>query len=178
MSKKNGAEIPFIRPKELSDDFTGTIPVVKHAINWLNKNFANVENVCCIYATAPFVEKKYLLEGFEELKKKDVAYTFSVTSFPFPIQRAIRITENNRTEMIYPENFNKRSQDFEEIYHDAGQFYWGKSSAWLEDKVFFANHSIPIKIPRYKVQDIDNEEDWIRAENLFNLIKNKNIKEN
>ena len=80
--------------------------------------------------------------------------------------------------MIYPENFNKRSQDFEEIYHDAGQFYWGKSSAWLEDKVFFANHSIPIKIPRYKVQDIDNEEDWIRAENLFNLIKNKNIKEN
>ena len=70
VSKKNGAEIPFIRPKELSDDFTGTIPVVKHAINWLNKNFANVENVCCIYATAPFVEKKYLLEGFEELKKK------------------------------------------------------------------------------------------------------------
>ena len=175
VSRNNGAEIPFIRPKELSDDFTGTIPVIKHAINFLNKNSSKVENVCCIYATAPFVEEKYLLEGFKELKKNDVEYTFSVTSFPFPIQRAIRISENNRTEMIFPENFNKRSQDFDEIYHDAGQFYWGKSSAWLEDKVLFANHSIPIKIPRYKVQDIDNEEDWIRAENMFNLIKNKNI---
>ncbi len=173
VSEKFGAEIPFIRPKELSDDFTGTIPVIKHAINWINQNFRKVENVCCIYATAPFVEKKYLLEGYMELKNQDVEYTFSVTSFPFPIQRGIRISEDNRAEMIYPENFNKRSQDFEEIYHDAGQFYWGKSSAWLEDKVFFANHSIPIKIPRYKVQDIDNEEDWIRAENLFNLIKDR-----
>ena len=170
IAKDFGAEVPFMRPKELSDDFTGTIPVIKHSINWFNENISEVDNACCIYATAPFVEKRYLLEGYEKLIKNNVLYSFSVTSFPFPIQRAIKINKSNRVEMVYPENFHKRSQDLEETFHDAGQFYWGKSNAWLSDKVLFKKHSIPILIPRYKVQDIDNEEDWIRAEKMFELI--------
>ena len=170
ISQKYGAEIPFLRPKSLSDDFTGTIPVIKHTINWVNKHIKKVEYVCCLYATAPFVEPSYLIEGYEKLINNDVNYTFSVTSFPFPIQRAIKISKLNRVEMLNPENFNKRSQDLEETFHDAGQFYWGKASSWINEDIFFAEHSCPIIIPRYKVQDIDNEEDWIRAEKMFKVI--------
>lgn len=170
ISQKYGAEIPFLRPKSLSDDFTGTIPVIKHTINWVNKNINRVEYVCCLYATAPFVEPSYLIEGYDKLINNDVNYTFSVTSFPFPIQRAIKISKLNRVEMLNPENFNKRSQDLEETFHDAGQFYWGKASSWINEDIFFAEHSCPIIIPRYKVQDIDNEEDWIRAEKMFKVI--------
>ena len=125
ISQKYGAEI-LLRPKSLSDDFTGTIPVIKHTINWVNKHIDRVEYVCCLYATAPFVEPSYLIEGYEKLINNDLNYTFSVTSFPFPIQRAIKISKLNRVEMLNPENFNKRSQDLEETFHDAGQFYWGK----------------------------------------------------
>lgn len=167
ISKQLGAEIPFIRPKYLSDDMTGTIPVINHAINWITNNNSKVDYVCCIYATSPFLEKKYLKLGYEELLKSNTEYTFSATSFPFPIQRAIRITNTKRAQMLHPEYFYTRSQDLEETFHDAGQFYWGKSNAWISNKPIFAEHSIPIIIPRYKVQDIDTEEDWLRAEKIF-----------
>ena len=170
ISENFGAEIPFIRPKNISDDFTGTIPVIKHAINWVNSNIGKVEYACCLYATAPFVEPYYLIKGFEKLIKLNVKYTISITSFAFPIQRAIKITQANRIKMLNPKYFNKRSQDLEETFHDAGQFYWGKASSWISDDIFFEEHSFPIFIPRYKVQDIDNEEDWVRAEKMFKII--------
>ena len=170
ISKEYGAEVPFLRPKELSDDFTGTIPVIKHSINWINQNVAEVKYACCIYATAPFIEIKYLIEGYEKLIEANSAYTLSVTTFPYPIRRAIRITESNKIQMIYPENYKSRSQDLEETFHDAGQFYWGKSDAWMQNKDFFKEHSSPVFIPRFKVQDIDTEEDWERAQNMFKLL--------
>jgi N-acylneuraminate cytidylyltransferase len=66
--------------------------------------------------------------------------------------------------MLYPEKYNSRSQDLEEMYHDAGQFYWGKSDAWLKQRNLFSKHSSPYVLPRYRVQDIDTKEDWRKAE--------------
>ena len=95
---------------------------------------------------------------------------FSVTSYPFPIQRAIRINAANRVEMLYPEFINTRSQELEEVWHDAGQFYWGDSSAWREEKAIFLDDAAPVYIPRYRVQDIDTMEDWDRAEKMFTAL--------
>ena len=175
ISRKYGAEVPFLRPKKLSDDFTGTIPVIKHAIEWMNHNSKfKVEFACCIYSTAPFIEPQFINQGYEKLIRKNAQYSISVTSYSFPIQRAIRITNNDKIAMIHPENFNKRSQDFEETYHDAGQFCWGKSSAWLKEKVSFAEHTVPVVIPRYKVQDIDNYDDWEKAIVMFKSLRDPN----
>lgn len=177
ISCKYGAEVPFLRPKDLSDDFTGTTPVVKHAIEWINKNGKyKVDFACCIYATAPFIEAHYIKEGYEKLIRKNAQYSISVTSYSFPIQRAIKIIDDEKIIMIYPENFNKRSQDLEETFHDAGQFCWGKSSAWLKEKVSFAEHTVPVIIPRYKVQDIDNKEDWEKAVIMFKSLRDLNSK--
>lgn len=162
-----GATVPFLRPASLSDDYTGTIPVIAHAINWFVEQGHAVSDVCCIYATAPFVRPADIQRGEELLTSNDCDYAFSVTTYPFPIQRAVRITAAGRVEMFDCSQFQVRSQDLEDAYHDAGQFYWGRASAWLEGRMLFSSASVPVLLPRYRVQDIDTKEDWIRAEWLF-----------
>jgi pseudaminic acid cytidylyltransferase len=162
-----GAEVPFLRPAELADDFAGTNAVVKQCLEWLRDHNGPVEHACCLYATAPFVQVKYLREGYERLVASGKSYAFSVTSFPFPVQRAIRINQDGNVEALYPEMIARRSQDLEEAYHDAGQFYWGRAEAFLNDVVTFSPSSVPIVLPRYLVQDIDTPEDWLRAELMF-----------
>lgn len=166
-----GAEAPFVRPERLSDDHTGTIPVVKHAIEWLSQQQSTPDLVCCLYATAPFVQPEDLQRGLKQLEDTGAMYAFSVTSYAFPVQRAIKISESDRVEMFYPEYFDVRSQDLEEAWHDAGQFYWGKTQAWREERILFGPESTPVKLPRHRVQDIDTVEDWERAEWLFKAMQ-------
>jgi len=166
-----GATVPFIRPAELSDDHTGTIPVIRHAIEWFNAQGQQVEHACCLYATAPFVSSEDIQRGLGRLTEAGCDYAFSVTSYAFPIQRAIHLNADGRVEMFNPEHFNTRSQDLEEAYHDAGQFYWGRSDAWLEGRMIFGPGSVPVVLPRHRVQDIDTPEDWVRAEWLFKAMQ-------
>jgi len=169
IAKKYGAEIPFLRPKELSDDYAGTWDVVEHAIKFLEAQGESYKYVCTLYATAPLLEVEYLKEGYEKLKNSDACRSFSVTSMPFPIQRTFKITQDDRCEMFWPQNYNTRSQDLEEAYQDAGQFYWQKQGCKSDD-VFFGKDSIPIILPRYLVQDIDTLEDWKRAEVMYEVL--------
>jgi pseudaminic acid cytidylyltransferase len=175
VARKYGASVPFMRPKELADDFTGTADVIEHALEWLNENGKNYDYVCTIYATAPFLKEKYLIEGFNKLANSDAKYAFAVPSMPFPIQRTFKITDKGRCKMFCPENFNKRSQDLEEAYQDAGQFYWEKLSI-SSNEIYFGSDSIPIILPRYLVQDIDTLEDWKRAEIMYKVIHGEKIK--
>ena len=171
-----GAEVPFIRPKELSDDLTGTNDVVKHAISFLLGQGVKIDYVCCIYATAPFLKVQYLVEGFNRIQKDDKLFAFSVTTFAFPIQRAIKL-KGGKVSMFYPQYSTTRSQDLEEAYHDAGQFYWGKSEAFLNKKKMFSSHSIPILLPRSLVQDIDTLEDWNKAELKYKILEEESNKD-
>ena len=174
IAKKYGAEVPFIRPDKLSDDFTGTGAVISHALSFLQAQGENYDFVCNIYATAPLLQEKYLIEAYEKLKKSNAVNAFSVTSMPFPIQRTFKITSEERCEMFWPENFSKRSQDLEEAYQDAGQFYWKNLNKESCD-IIFGKDSIPIVLPRYLVQDIDTIEDWKRAEFMYKVINEINI---
>lgn len=175
VAKAYGAKVPFLRPAYLSDDFATTADVMAHAVNEFDKlNHALPDYVCCLYATAPFVTKADLVQGFEKIKNNQLLnYVFSATTFPFPIQRAIKLNEHNTVEMFSPQYFNTRSQDLEEAWHDAGQFYWGKTSAWKVKASVFSNQSGIVTIPRFRVQDIDTFEDWARAELIAELILTK-----
>ena len=183
ISRNYGVEAPFVRPTELSDDHTSTNPVIAHAIQWQKKNGEEPTAVCCVYATAPFLCGEDLRKGLEILEGTRCDYVFSVTSYAFPIQRAVRITDCNRIEMFNPHYFNNcpqtfqdtRSQDLEESYHDAGQFYWGLADSWLSGKSFYTPDSAPIILPRWRVQDIDNFEDWHNAERIMNTLKKQNV---
>ncbi|HIP20811.1 MAG TPA: pseudaminic acid cytidylyltransferase [Sulfurimonas sp.] len=169
IAKKYGAKVPFLRPKELSDDFTGTQDVINHALEYLKKNNEAYDYVCTIYATAPLLQEKYLIEGFEKLKASTAVNAFSATSMPFPIQRTFYLDKDGRSKMFTPEYFNTRSQDLKEAYQDAGQFYWKKTGK-LSKENMFGSDSIPIILPRYLVQDIDTVEDWERAVLMYKVI--------
>ncbi|SHN89657.1 N-Acetylneuraminate cytidylyltransferase [Bathymodiolus heckerae thiotrophic gill symbiont] len=171
VAKTYGAKVPFIRPAELSNDYAGTIPVIKHTIEWLEDHNNTIDNVCCLYATAPFIQSQTISKAFQQLQELKADYCFSVTSFAFPIQRSIRITQDDKVSMFYPENFNVRSQDLEEAYHDAGQFYWGKTQAFKDELPIFSETASPYILPRYLVQDIDTTEDWIRAEVMYRVLQ-------
>ncbi|WP_048649302.1 pseudaminic acid cytidylyltransferase [Nitratireductor soli] len=171
IARQSGAQTPFMRPADLSDDHTGTVPVVAHAIEWHLQRGEKPTQVCCLYATAPFVQADDLRNGLKTLEREGCQYVFPVTSYPFPIQRAVRVTPQRRVEMFNPEHFHTRSQDLEEAYHDAGQFYWGRADAWLERKPIFSLEAAPMILPAYRVQDIDTLEDWKRAEWLFEALR-------
>lgn len=170
IAREYGAQVPFIRSKELSDDFTGTGIVVEDALKFLQEHGYMYDYCCTIYATAPFLQVKYLIEGFNKLITSDARNTFSATTMPFPIQRTFKLTQNGRCEMFMPEYYTTRSQDFEEAYQDAGQFYWAKIHQ-ISNEIMFGKDSIPIILPRHLVQDIDTLEDWQRAEYMFKALK-------
>jgi len=165
-----GADVPFMRPAELSDDHTPTVPVIAHAVRWHEENEGEVAAACCIYATAPFCRPGDLREGLRLLAEGDADYVFSVAGYGFPIQRAVRITAEGRIEMFQPEHATTRSQDLDPAYHDAGQWYWGTREAWLEGRPIFSPASRPVVIPAARVQDIDTPEDWERAELMFRAL--------
>lgn len=168
IAKNCGAEVPFRRPENLADDLTATLPVIRHAVTWLEQNGEAVDAACCIYATAPFLQSKYLQKGFQLLSEQPgIDFAFSVTSFAFPIFRALTMDEKHKVAMIWPEQERVRSQDLKEAFHDAGQFYWGTTSAWKSRANIFSSSSFGIPLPRYCVQDIDTLEDWVQAELLF-----------
>lgn len=167
LARDMGANVPFVRPAELADDFSGTRAVTNHAMTTYAEQFGQPDFCCCIYATAPFLKASFVRQGIEALKASpDKSFAFSVTSFSFPVQRALKM-EGNGVASLYPEYASTRSQDLVEAYHDAGQFYWGSYSGYLSQKAMFSEHSIPIVLPRYLVQDIDTPEDWQRAELMY-----------
>lgn len=171
VAQSYGALIAFIRPDSLADDYTGTTPVVCHALSWFEAHGLIFEYVCCIYATAPFLQSQDIQQGLQLLQgQSEKEFAFSVTSFPYPVQRGFRITKENLVEPFQPECLPFRSQDLDEGYHDAGQYYWGTPAAFLEGKSIFSPVSIPVILPRCRVQDIDTLEDWEQAEYLHKVM--------
>lgn len=168
ISRGFGAEVPFERPPELADDFVGTGPIVKHAVDWLVLNGVTPDFVCCIYATAPFITVENLRNGWDILRKSDKDFAFSVTTFPHPVQRSLRVRETGELEIVNKDDYAKRSQDLEERYHDAAQFYWSKGVSFGRKPIH--GNTLPVILPRWLVQDIDVEEDWKMAELMYSAL--------
>jgi pseudaminic acid cytidylyltransferase len=167
-----GAETPFRRPASHADDNTGIREVIVQGIEEMGKLGRMPEFVCCVIATAPAVRPGDIRRGLEQLMESGAHFAFSVTRFPSPVQRAMRIREDGRLEMMHPEFRLARSQDMEEAYHDAAQFYWGRSASFLDRSQWIpAPSSVPVVLPMERVLDIDTPEDWARAEKLFPLMR-------
>jgi len=170
VAREWGASTPFMRPAELADDHTGTSPVVCHALDFFAEQGTPVTDVCLIYATAPLIQAQALRDAYTRLQTSDARYVFSATRYGYPIQRALYQSEQGGVEMVQPEHRGTRSQDLREAFHDAGQFYWGRAQAFLQNQVIFAAHSKMHLLPQHQVQDIDTEADWQRAELLYQLL--------
>jgi pseudaminic acid cytidylyltransferase len=172
-----GALVPFVRPAELADDFAGTTEVIAHATEWALQQGLSPAAVCCIYATAPLLLAEDLARGLAALQSGNWNYAFSATEFAASIFRAMRRVPEGGVQMIFPEYFTTRSQDLPAALHDAAQFYWGSTAAWLRKARIFSESSVPVLIPRSRTQDIDCEADWASAEALFLSLTNTPNKE-
>ena len=166
-----GATVPFRRPPELANDHAGTTEVIAHATRWARQQGWSLGAVCCLYATAPFVRAEDLRAGLKQLQSGDWSFSFTATEYASSIFRAFQQHPTGGVEMFLPEHFSKRSQDLPKALHDAGQFYWGRPESWIDGRRIFDRHSVPLIIPRWRVQDIDTEDDWHRAELLWQVLQ-------
>lgn len=164
-----GAEIPFMRPGELADDHTATVPVIAHAITQCKAQGGNAEYVCCIYPAVPFLQVDDLSLSLQYLKQSDADFCFPITEFPSAVQRALKRSQQGKLEPFYPEYELTRTQDLEPAYYDAGQFYWGKADAWLQNPKIHSE-GIAYVIPSWRVVDIDTPDDWKRAELMYKVL--------
>ena len=169
VSEKNGAIVPFIRPADISDDDTPTVPVISHAVKEIDRLYQHVEYACCIYPCSPLLLASDMVKAFNKLESTGEDFVYPVVEYPHPILRSMRQTENGKMEFIYPEHELTKTQELESAFHDAGQFYWGRAEAWRELKKMHTD-GLGMEIPSYRVVDIDNEDDWKRAELLSQLV--------
>ena len=157
------ADVPFIRPAELADDHSTTLDVMAHATSWLSRQCPEIETVCCIYATAPFLVAKDIVEAYRLFTEDDWNYAFSATESDPTIMRSFVQKSSGEVEMIFPEHYDTRSQDLPTVLHDAAQFYWGRVDAWLNRERIFSSSSLAFVIPSWRVVDIDNPVDLVQA---------------
>lgn len=170
---KYGAKVPFMRSYNNSKDNSTTIEVIAEVIEKYQKNDQNFQNVCCIYPCAPLCKPEYLVEAYEKLLDYNFDSVFPVIKYSTPIQRAFKQTANKRVVLINPKYEMSRSQDLDESYFDAGQFYWMQNSRILTNNKIYTNNSGVIVLNDLQAQDIDNLIDWELAELKYKLI-NKN----
>lgn len=173
VAKKYGADVPFLRSKENSNDFAGLTDVILEVVSQYEKSGKKFDNICCILPTAPFVTAEKLNEAMQKLKNEMFDCVFPVVEYSYPIQRSLKI-DDDFIKMRWPENFTKRSQDLEPTYHDSGQFYLIKTESLLEEKKLFAKRSCCIVISEMEAQDIDTEKDWKLAEIKYKMMLGNN----
>jgi N-acylneuraminate cytidylyltransferase len=170
VSRRAGAEVPFMRSQKNADDFSGTADVILEVLEELTRTGKKIETACCIYPTAPFISVDTLKESFQLMKEKKFDSVFPVCGFSYPIQRGLEMSADNKVKMIWPENEMKRSQDLTKSYHDAGQFYWLNVNSFMTGKKIFTQNSGAIILDELQVQDIDTETDWKIAELKHSLL--------
>lgn len=168
-----GAEVPFARPEVLSGDECGTFPVLQHALEFLlQQPGIPIDSACCIYPTAVLLSAYHVRESLRRLVATAAcSYCFSVCVYEHPIQRALRIEDSGRIAALSPEYYGARTQDLPLRYYDAGQFYWGRATAIRAGVPIFSSASLPYVLGRNEFVDVDDLDDWERAEALAKVLR-------
>ena len=166
ISRSNGAETPFMRPQRLADDHTATVPVIAHAVDFCTNLGWEFDYACCIYPGSPLMQASDLAAALQLARDRQAHFVYPVAEYAHPVQRAMRQLPNGSMQFLQPEFELVRTQDLEKTYHDAGQFYWGQSSAWVAGRKMHTE-GLGMPIPNWRVIDIDSEDDWLRAEMMF-----------
>ncbi|MGJ3234512.1 pseudaminic acid cytidylyltransferase [Marivirga sp.] len=170
IAEKYGARVPFLRSTENADDFATTANVLMEVLDGYKNKGKEFEYACCIYPTAPLIKAEKLKMGFDKLKNEHFNTVFPSVEFSYPIWRGLKKTSNEGFEMVWPENLNKRSQDLEAVYHDAGQWYWLNLESFKKEQKLFGDNTSCIVLEATEVQDIDNLVDWKLAELKYELL--------
>jgi pseudaminic acid cytidylyltransferase len=171
IAQKYGAKVPFFRSEKNANDFATTADVIKEVMADYTKTDKEFDNFCCCYPTAPFISSARLNEGLKQLQSPSVSSVFPVAEFGYPILRSLKMEDDGRVSMNWPDQLNARSQDLPKAYHDAGQWYWMKTTDFLSTGKIIGENSYGLQLEAIEVQDIDNEIDWKLAELKYELLQ-------
>lgn len=170
VARQYGASVPFLRSAETSNDYATTVDVLLEVVNNFKEKGKSFDIVCCLYSTAPFVTPERLKEATSQISD-NVDACFTIVQYSYPIQRSLRINESEHVEMMFPEHLKSRTQDLEKVYHDAGQFYFVKTDALIQEKTVWCKRTAPLILSELEVQDLDTLTDWQLAEMKYKLLK-------
>jgi len=166
ISQMYGAEVPFLRSETNSNDFATTVDVVNEVVESYRKEGQSYDEICVLYPCAPFVSTADLTNAKRLLEKYDCV--IPVMRFDFPPFRSFEIIES-KLRYKWPEYEKSRSQDLEELFHDAGQWYFFRNEEPYHESLV-KNSTSPFFLESNKVQDIDTISDWKLAELKFQML--------
>lgn len=169
VARQYGASVPFLRSAETSNDYATTVDVLLEVLNKYKEQGKVFDTICCLYSTAPFVTSERLKEASSQISDT-VDACFTIVQYSYPIQRSLRINEDNCVEMKFPEHLKSRTQDLEKVYHDAGQFYFVKTDSLINEKTVWCKRTAPLILSELEVQDLDTLTDWQLAEMKYQLL--------
>jgi pseudaminic acid cytidylyltransferase len=167
IAKNYGANVPFFRSDENSNDYATTSDVLKEVLIKYKYNF---DNVCCIYPTAPFITVENLVLAYNKLINNNLDSVYPIVEYTYPIQRSLEII-NEKLRMVWPENLISRSQDLTKRYHDAGQFYFFNAERFNRSNSLLTDNTGYVEMSNLMAQDIDNETDWKLAEYKYEFLQ-------
>lgn len=170
VARQFGAAVPFLRSAETSNDYATTVDVLLEVVNKYKEQGKVFDTICCLYSTAPFVTSDRLEEASSKISET-IDACFTIVQYSYPIQRSLRINENDYVEMKFPEHLKSRTQDLDKVYHDAGQFYFVKTDALIQEKTVWCKRTAPLILSEIEVQDLDTLTDWQLAEMKYQLLK-------
>lgn len=168
LALNSGAEVPFLRSNELSNDFATTMEVIQDVFA-RNPQLTIYEFTCCIYPVTPLLKPAYLKSAYRKLQLSQAEYVFAGLEDKTSVYRHFEIDEDGKIEFIFPQYQTTRTQDLKKTYSDGGQFYFGKTSAWITGIPLLSKSSVIIEFRSTEIVDIDNWDDWKLAESLVLL---------
>lgn len=175
IAKKYGAKVPFVRSEKNSDDHSTTVDVLMEVLSDYSGQGITFEEACCIYPTAPLIKTGRIQESFELMGRNGFDSVFPVVPYSYPIQRSLKLDKDQKMEMFFDDYKSTRSQDLEESFHDAGQFYTFSTKMLMEKHELWTENTGTIVLEEMEVQDIDTIQDWQLAELKFKLLDEHRI---
>ncbi len=170
IAKKYGAEVPFLRPIELSEDDTPTLPVLQDLISKIN--IRNVDNIITLQPTSPFRTTEHLNEAiniFESNISADSLVSCIEVPHNFTPGSIMKLSDEGFLQNYYENSFetqNFRRQDKPIFYARNGAAIYITKINMLQ-KAIVCGNIIPYFMDRFSSIDIDNDDDFIFAEYLI-----------
>lgn len=167
ISQMYGAEVPFLRSESNSNDFATTVDVVNEVIEAYRNIEMLFDKICVLYPCAPLAKEVDLIKANQMLTEK-CDCVIPVVKYDFHPLRSFEISLS-KLRYKWPEFEKFRSQDLDELYHDAGQWYFFKNQESSHESLVKESTS-PLILEPIQVQDIDTISDWEMAELKFHML--------